>query len=316
VRHAIGVGNGMDALEIALRALGVGAGDEVVTTAMTAFPSVLAIIRAGAEPVLADIDPATAQLDPASVERCLGPRVRAVMPVHLYGLATGLARWRELCAAHRLHLVEDCAQSHGAREGNLVAGAAGVAGGYSFYPTKNLGARGDAGLVVTDRDDLAAAMRRLRNYGQSDRYHHPMLGLNSRLDELQAALLSARLPWLDAFTARRREIAAAYHARIRNPRLVLPAEPADPAAHVHHLFVLRCAERERLYAHLAARGIASLAHYPLPVHHQEPCRQARRDPAGLAHAERHAAECCTIPCHPQMSEGEVERVVEALNGFS
>ena len=313
--HCVGVGNGMDAIEIGLRAMGIGAGDEVITTPMTAFASVLAILRAGASPVLADIDPRTALLDPDSVNRCIGPRTKGVLLVHLYGQVRDMERWTSLCEKHGIALLEDCAQAHLARWNKRIAGTFGKLGAYSFYPTKNLGALGDGGALVTDDAVIAARSAVLRNYGQSERYHHPESGLNSRLDELQAALLSARLDWLDRFTARRAEIAAAYHSRIANPSVQTMAVPLQPGSHVHHLFVLLCEERDRMVEHLRAQDVETLVHYPVPVHFQPPAKGLRCDPRGLEVSERHAARCLSIPCHPQMRDAEVDRVVDAINAF-
>jgi dTDP-4-amino-4,6-dideoxygalactose transaminase len=313
--HCLGVANGLDAIELILRALQVGPGDEVITTSMTAFATVLAVIRAGATPVLADIDPRSGLLDPASAERCITPRTKALVLVHLYGQVRGMDTWQSLCATHGIVLVEDCAQAHLARSRGRAAGSIGVAGAYSFYPTKNLGAIGDAGAVVTGSDDLAARVSRLRNYGQSERYHHPELGMNSRLDELQAALLGARLDWLDAFTQRRRDIAQRYRDTIPEGVVELLDPPEEPDAHVHHLFVVRSDRRDELQAHLASQNVQSLVHYPVPVHRQPPCAGVAHDPAGMAHTERHAAQCLSLPCHPQMHDGDVDQVVDALRSF-
>lgn len=315
VAHSVGVGNGMDAIEISLRVLDIGPGDEVITTPMTAFASVLAIIRAGAIPVLADIEPDTALLSIESAERCVSPRTKAVLPVHLYGQVRDMIRWSHFCAERGIELVEDCAQAHLASIDGKTAGSFGRVGAYSFYPTKNLGAPGDAGALVTNEAPLAERARRLRNYGQSVRYYHPELGMNSRLDEIQAAMLAVRLQWLDRFTARRREIADSYHRDIKNPRVGLLARPVDVSAHVYHLFVVTCDQRNALQAHLESLDIQSLIHYPIPVHHQEPCRSLRRDPAGLPVSERHAGSCLSLPCHPQMSDADVKRVIDAVNGF-
>jgi len=313
--HCLGVGNGMDAIELALRGLGIGPGDEVITTSMTAFATVLAILRAGAEPVLADIDPASGLLSPASVERCLSTRTRAVVLVHLYGQLRDMPTWVALCRTSGVHLIEDCAQSHLARWDNGVAGSLGVAGAYSFYPTKNLGAIGDGGALVTQSEDLARRVERLRNYGQSERYVHPELGMNSRLDELQAALLTERLHWLDEFTARRRTIAQRYDAGIVNPQVGMLSPAQQEQSHVHHLYVLRCASRAALAAHLAANEIQTLIHYPVPVHRQASCKTLRCDPHGMHNTEAHADSCLSIPCHPQMSDADVGRVVDAVNSF-
>lgn len=313
--HAAGVGNGMDAIEIGLRALDIGPGDEVVTTPMTAFASVLGIMRAGAIPVLADIDPATGLLDLASVARCISPATRAVMPVHLYGRIGDMPAWANFCAARGVHLVEDCAQAHLASWQGKPAGSFGAIGAWSFYPTKNLGAIGDGGALVTGSDQLAMQARRLRNYGQSERYHHPVIGMNSRLDELQAALLLVKLKWLDEFTARRRQIAGRYFTQIGNPAISCLAPPVTPQSHVHHLFVVLCEERDRLMKHLREYGVQSLIHYPVPAHRQPPCVTLRCDPQGLNFAEQHAARCLSIPCHPQMTDGDVTRVIDAVNAF-
>ena len=316
VAHGIGVGNGMDAIEIALRALGVGPGDEVITTPMTAFATVLAILRAGAIPVLADIDPGSALLGVDSVQRCITPRTRALLLVHLYGQVRQMDAWLGLCTQAGIALVEDCAQAHLASSGQRVAGSMGRAGAYSFYPTKNLGALGDAGMLVTNDVALAQAAAQLRNYGQSERYHHPYLGMNSRLDEMQAALLTERHRWLAEFTERRKQIGAAYQAAIRNPLVSLMDAPESPGAHVYHLFVVGSPQRDRLQAHLHGKGIQALIHYPVPVHHQTPCQDLRRDPLGLLHTERHARECLSLPCHPQLSEADLDRVIAAVNSFS
>jgi dTDP-4-amino-4,6-dideoxygalactose transaminase len=315
VANGVGVGNGMDAIEIGLRALGIGEGDEVITTPMTAFATVLAILRAGATPVLADIEGHSALLDPVSAERCIGPRTKAILLVHLYGQMREMERWATLCDQHGIALLEDCAQSHLAQWNGKSGGSFGRFGAYSFYPTKNLGALGDGGALVSDDAALTQRAAVLRNYGQSVRYHHPELGLNSRLDELQAALLLVRLEWLEGFTDRRRQIAATYHAGISNPAVQLMAMPAQAQSHVYHLFVVLCKERDRLAQHLKAQGVETLAHYPVPVHFQPPCTEMRRDPLGLNVAERHAAQCLSIPCHPQMSDADVALVISAINAF-
>ncbi|MEP7056564.1 MAG: DegT/DnrJ/EryC1/StrS family aminotransferase [Caldimonas sp.] len=313
--HCVGVANGMDAIELALRGLDIGPGAEVVTTPMTAFATVLAIIRAGAEPVLADIDPASGLLSAESVGRCLSQRTRAVVLVHLYGQMRDMPVWVELCREAGVHLIEDCAQSHRALWDEHAAGSFGTAGAFSFYPTKNLGAIGDGGALVTQSDALARRVGRLRNYGQSERYVHPEIGMNSRLDELQAAILSERLRWLDGFTERRRAVAQLYDEAIDNPRVDLLAPAQQARSHVHHLYVLRCDARADLAAHMTAHGVQTLIHYPVPIHGQAPCANLRRDPQGLPNADAHAASCLSIPCHPQMSDADAAQVVDAVNSF-
>jgi len=315
VTYAVGVGNGMDAIEIALRALNVGPGDEVITTPMTAFATVLAIIRAGAIPVLADIDPHTALLSMESVRRCISPNTRAVLLVHIYGQIRGMDEWVEFCSRHGIFLIEDCAQAHLASFRGKIAGSYGVAGAYSFYPTKNLGALGDAGMLVTNDQQIALRASQLRNYGQSVRYHHPVLGMNSRLDEIHAAMLIERMKWLPESTRRRREIVDAYRVGIRNPEVRLLDAPQEPSAHVYHLFVVVSEQREALQAHLQQQQIQALIHYPIPVHAQEPCKNIARDPQGLGNSEWHAATCLSLPCHPHMTDKEVDVVISAINAF-
>lgn len=315
VAHCVGVGNGMDAAEIIMRGLGIGPGDEVITTPMTAFATVLAIVRSGATPVLADIDPTTGLLDPASVRRCLSARTKALVLVHLYGQVRAMGTWLDLCAEANIHLIEDCAQAHGAHSGGRAAGSFGTAAAFSFYPTKNLGALGDAGAITTDDSALASLSSSLRNYGQSVRYHHPNLGLNSRLDEMQAAILRARLPWLAAFTARRRQVAQAYRERIDHPGVRQLATPEEPQAHVYHQFVVLVEARDAFMQYLAGQGIESLIHYPIPVHHQECLVDIAHDPQGLGSAEAFARMCVSIPCHPQLTDADVDQVIEAINGW-
>lgn len=315
VAHGVGVGNGMDAIEIALRSLDIGPGDEVITTPMTAFATVLAILRAGATPVLADIEPDSALLSLESAQRCLSPKTKAVVLVHLYGQVRAMTAWSDFCQTAGIHLIEDCAQAHLATLQSKVAGNFGVAGAYSFYPTKNLGAPGDAGMLVTNTGGLAERAARLRNYGQSVRYHHPELGMNSRLDEMQAAILAERLKWLQPYTEQRRHIAAAYRASIANPLVRQLAAPEEPAAHVYHLYVVTCPQRDALQAHLQTQGVQALIHYPVPVHEQIPCQALQRDPQGLKASENHAAQCLSLPCHPQMNDADIAQVIAAVNSF-
>lgn len=315
VNFGVGVGNGMDAIEIAIRSLGISEGDEVITTPMTAFATVLAILRAGATPVLADIEIGTALLSIESVKRCISKNTKALVLVHLYGELRNMQSWTDLCEEYNIDLVEDCAQSHLAMWQGKVAGSFGKAGAYSFYPTKNLGAPGDAGMLVTKDDAIAKKASSLRNYGQSVRYHHPELGMNSRLDEMQAAMLSERLRYLSEFTETRRQIVSAYYAGIVNPLVKLPEMPQESSSHVYHLFVVTCEEREKLQAHLYGCGVQALIHYPIPIHHQEPCKNMLRDSQGLANSEHHASTCLSLPCHPQMTDNDIKIVISAVNTF-
>jgi len=220
-----------------------------------------------------------------------------------------------LCDRHGLFLLEDCAQAHTASEHGEVAGSIGVTGAFSFYPTKNLGAIGDAGIITTHDARVAKLATRLRNYGQSDRYHHPIVGMNSRLDELQAAILRERIRWLADFTRRRRQIALAYYDGIGNSAVRLLDRPGEETAHVYHLFVLLCEQRDELQRHLDANGVQSLSHYPVPAHQQACAADFRRDPCGLAVAEHHARTCLSLPCHPAMSEEDVQKVISVVNSY-
>ncbi len=315
VNYGVGVGNGLDAIEIALRALDIGAGDEVITTPMTAFATVLAILRAGATPVLADIDPTTALLSIDSAERCITARTKALVLVHIYGQVRGMDAWAAFCQKHKVLLVEDCAQAHLAQWQGKVAGSFGVAGAYSFYPTKNLGAIGDAGMIVTRNEGLAQRASRLRNYGQSSRYNHPELGMNSRLDEMQAAILIERMRWLTEFTSRRQQIASSYRCGIANALVTHLSMPEETLAHTYHLFVINCEKRDALQSHLQLQGVQALIHYPIPVHRQDACQDIATDPYGLGNSDRHAETCLSLPCHPQMTDKDVASVVHAVNTF-
>lgn len=313
VNYAIGVANGMDALEIALRAWGIGPGDEVITTPMTAFATVLAILRSGATPVLADIDAESGLLSQESARRCLTKRTKALVLVHLYGQLRSIDAWQTFCSDSGLLLLEDCAQAHGAKWHGKVAGSFGAGAAFSFYPTKNLGALGDGGALVTDDERMATLAAQLRNYGQSERYHHPHQGLNSRLDEIQAAILLSRLPWLDSFTARRQEIAATLLEELDTPGVRLLAPPEAEEAHVYHQFVVLVEYRDAFMAHLKSAGIETLIHYPVPVHRQDSVPGIRCDPEGLPESESFAARCVSIPCHPQLTDADVFKIINVVN---
>jgi dTDP-4-amino-4,6-dideoxygalactose transaminase len=313
--YAIGVANGLDAIEIALRVLNIGKGSEVITTPMTAFATVLAIIRAGATPVLADIDPDSGLLSIESAQRCISKKTKAILLVHLYGQVKNMDLWTAFCLENKIELIEDCAQAHLASSDGTVAGSFGRIGAFSFYPTKNLGAAGDGGALITNDVNLKEKASVLRNYGQRTRYYHPVLGLNSRLDEIQAAILSERLKWLTKFNMRRQKIASAYFHGIRNPLVHMLARPENESAHVHHLFVVNCDHRDKLQKHLFDKQIQSLIHYPVPIHFQEPCTEIKRDPEGLKNSEIHASTCLSLPINPQISDVEAGIVIDAINLF-
>jgi len=310
--RAVGVGTGTDAIALILRGLGIGAGDEVITTPLSAAYTALAVMMAGARPVFADIDPDRLTLDPGAVEAIVSPRTRALLPVHLYGQPADLPALVAIAERHHLALVEDCCQAHLATCGGTPVGTFGQAAAYSFYPTKNLGALGDGGAITTGDADLADRLKRLRNGGQTDRYHHVEFGVNSRLDELQAAFLRARLPLLGRWTEARRRIAAQYRARLRNDGITVPPE-RDPG-HVYHLFPIRCAARARLQAHLSAAGVGTLIHYPVPIPRQ-PAFAGER-PAACPVADRVSAEVLSLPLYPALPGRELDAIIEAVSAFA
>ena len=309
--HAIGVGTGTDAIALVLRALGIAGGDEVITTPLSAAYSALAVMMAGARPVFADIDPARLTIDPEQIAHAVSPRTRAILPVHLYGQPADMAAIERIAARHNLAIVEDCCQAHLATAGARPVGTIGIAGAFSFYPTKNLGALGDGGAIVTNDRALADRLRRLRNGGQTDRYHHQEPGINSRLDEMQAAILRARLPRLRNWTERRRVLAARYRSRLAGSVVAVPPE-LDPG-HVYHLFVGRSRARRDLQAHLAASGIETLIHYPVPVPRQP--AMAAVDPAECPVAARVCDELFSLPLHPALHDDEVDAVAAAVQVF-
>ncbi len=307
---SVAVANGTEALQLALEACGVRAGDEVVTSPLTAAFTALAIVRAGARPVFADVEPATLNVSAATIERVLTPRTRAVVPVHLYGRPVDLDPVYDLASRRSLFVVEDACQAHGARYRGRRVGSQGTVA-LSFYPTKNLGALGDGGAVLVQDQDLASRLRELRNGGQRARYEHLSLGTNSRLDEIQAAALRAKLPHLDAWVARRRAIAGRYARALAGVGLALPpAEPIEGAS-AWHLFVVRHARRDALAAELRLRGVETLVHYPVPVHHQPAFSALCQGQGALPAAEAAAREVLSLPLFPEMTEDQVETVIAA-----
>ena len=309
--HAVGVGNGTDALALVLQALGIRPGDEVITTPLSAAYTALAIMMAGARPVFADIDPNRLTMDPSAVEAAIGPRTAVILPVHLYGQPADMVALAGVAGRHGLALVEDCCQAHLATAVGRPVGTFGAAGAFSFYPTKNLGALGDAGAVVTGDGPLAEKLRRLRNGGQRDRYVHVEAGRNSRLDEIQAAVLRARLPRLAAWTERRRALAALYRRELVGARVIVP--PECDRGHVYHLFPVRARERESLRAHLSARGIETLIHYPIPIRRQPLLAGVPTTECPVADAV--CSEVLSLPLHHGMTERDVLEVTAAVHSF-
>lgn len=316
VSHAVGCGSGLDALEIALRVAGLASGDLVLTTPLSAFATTLAILRSGGVPVFVDVDD-TGLIDLDAADRHLAdhPEIRFFLPVHLYGHALDLNRLQHLRDKHELTIIEDCAQAIGASWEGIACGSVGTAGAVSFYPTKNLGALGDGGALLTSDPELAERARALRDYGQTDKYVHAELGLNSRLDEVHAAILAdALIPRLASYTARRRAIAERYRSSLANQRIVTPAPP-EASASVWHLFPIIVEDgRDALQAHLSALGIDAGVHYPTCIPDQ-PAMTGISSAAslGIENARRIARSELSIPIHPHLSDDDVDRVIHACN---
>jgi dTDP-4-amino-4,6-dideoxygalactose transaminase len=310
-RHAVGVGTGTDAIALTLRALDIGPGDEVITSPLSAAYSALAIMMTGARPVFADIDPERLTLDPAAASAAVTPRTRAILPVHLYGQAADMGAFEALARRHHLALVEDACQAHLATCDGRPVGTIGVAAAFSFYPTKNLGALGDGGAVTTNDSRLAERIRRLRNGGQTSRYHHQEPGANSRLDELQAAILRARLPLLAQWTARRRALASVYHRELAAARVTVP--PVRDQGHVYHLFPVLSERRDALQKHLVNDGIETLIHYPVPIPQQSAL--AATNPADCPVATRVCAQVLSLPLYPSLPDRDAAQVAAVVRTF-
>jgi dTDP-3-amino-3,4,6-trideoxy-alpha-D-glucose transaminase len=310
--EAAGVGTGTDALAIALRALGIGPGDEVITPPLSAAYTALAIMMAGARPVFADIDPDRLTLDPDAAAAAVTPRTAAILPVHLYGQPADMTAIAAVASRNNLAIVEDCCQAHLATCDGRPVGSFGAAAAFSFYPTKNLGALGDGGALTTNDARIAAQAKRLRNGGQTDRYHHGEFGVNSRLDEMQAAILRARLPWLPGWTGQRRALARAYRAALADtPGLVVPPE-RDPG-HVYHLFPVRSGSRTDLQARLRDAGIETLIHYPVPITRQPAV--ASQQPADCPVANRVCDEIFSLPLYPGLTTDAVRAVADCMRAM-
>jgi dTDP-4-amino-4,6-dideoxygalactose transaminase len=314
VGEAVGVGSGTEALHVALRACGVGGGDEVITVSHTAVATVAAIELAGATPVLVDVDPRYYTLDPQALSLAIGPRTRAIVPVHLYGQPADLDSISAIARRHGCALVEDCAQAHGATYGSIRVGAIARAGCFSFYPTKNLGALGDGGAVVTGDAELAKRVRSLREYGWAERYVSNEAGWNSRLDEIQAAILRVKLRALDRENAAREKLARRYDEGLADMGLQLP-ERRPGCAHAFHLYVVRTPRRDALLAHLHREGIQALVHYPSPVHLQPAYRGRVRCAGSMAGTEQIAREVLSLPLYPELAEAEQDLVIRAIKDF-
>ena len=313
--YAVGVGNGLEALTLALRALGVGPGDEVLVPSNTYIATWLAVSHVGATPVPIEPEPATSNLDPAQLAAALTPRTRAIVPVHLYGQPCRIPEILAFARQHGLFVVEDNAQAQGATFGGQLTGSFGHANATSFYPTKNLGALGDAGAITTHDADIAQQLRQLRNYGSTRKNHHDTLGYNSRLDELQAAVLRVKLRYVEAWTQQRRQLASWYNQYLAYvPGLQLPSV-VEGARPVWHLYVVHTPQREALGQYLAANGIGTLVHYPTPPHLQPAYAYLGLEPGALPIAEQLAATCLSLPLWPGMAEAQVAQIATVVQRF-
>ena len=310
--EAVGVASGTDALALALRALGVGRGHEVIVPANTFIATAEAVSMVGATPRFVDVDPVTGLLTAEIVERALSPRVRCVVPVHLYGATVDMDPLLEVARAAGIAVVEDACQAHGARYRGRRVGALGDIGCFSFYPAKNLGGWGDGGAVTTNRPELAERVRLLRSHGERPRYRHRVIGSTARLDALQAAILRVKLSRLDGWNAQRRRAAAELRRALLRTSVLTPAGPIDGGDHVYHLFVVRAEHRDLLRAHLTTRGIASAIHYPLAVHRTEAYARLGYEPGSLPVAEAMAGQACSLPMFPGMDGAQIDAIAAAV----
>lgn len=312
-KYCVGLANGLDALILAFRALGIHKGDEVIVQGNTYIASVMGASINGATPIICEPDEYF-EIDPDKIEELITPSTKAVLVVHLYGQATRMQKIVDICKRHNLKLVEDCAQSHGAKFDGKMTGTFGDIGCFSFYPSKNLGAFGDGGAIVTDDEALAKEIKILRNYGSEVRYYNKEVGVNSRLDEMQAGLLRVRLSHLDDLTKERVEIADYYLKGINNPKIMLP-KTAEGATHVYHQFVVRCKERDALKDYLAAKEIGTIIHYPIPPHLSEAYAYLGFKKGAYPITEQYADEVLSLPMFNGITREEQDYVIDALNAF-
>ena len=313
-KYCVGCGNGLDALMLALKALDIHEGDEVIVPSNTFIATALAVTYTGATPVFVEPDIRTYNIDPAKIEEKITKNTKAIMPVHLYGLPCDMDPIMAIAEKYGLYVIEDCAQAHGATYKGRVIGSFGDAAGFSFYPGKNLGALGDAGATVTNNEELAKKVRALGSYGSDYKYHHIYKGNNSRLDELQAAFLAAKLPLMDKVNENRRAIANRYLEGITNPKIILPYVP-EYAEPVWHLFAVRTENRDQLAQHLADKGIGTNKHYPIPMHLQECYKDLNIPKGALPIAEEISATELSLPMFYGMTEEQIDHVIDAVNSF-
>lgn len=314
VKHAIGLASGTDALVIALRALNIGEGDEVIIPAYTFFATAGTVMSVGAKPVIVDVDPQSYQIDVSKIEAAITSKTKAIIPVHLYGHPAEMNPILEIARKRGLKVIEDNAQGYGAEYLGRKTGAMGEVGCLSFFPTKNLGAYGDGGMVVTNDDALAEHMRMLRAHGWKKKYYSEMVGYNSRLDAMQAAILQVKFPHLDEWNEKRRELSKRYNEHLAPLGIVIPIE-REWAKHVYHLYIIRSAKREALQTFLKEKGIASEVYYPLPPHLSVPCRKYGYKEGDFPHAEKAAKETLALPLYPELTLEQQDQVIAAVKEF-
>jgi dTDP-4-amino-4,6-dideoxygalactose transaminase len=312
VKHGVGVNSGSDALFLTLKALGINKGDEVITVSHTFIATADAITRNKAIPVFVDVNPETYCIDTEKIEKKITKRTKAILPVHIYGHPADMDPILEIAQTHNLYVIEDACQAHGAEYKGRKAGSIGDAGCFSFYPIKNLGAYGDGGITVTNNEELATKLRMLRNHGQQQKYHHDLIGINSRLDEIQAAVLRVKLKHLDKWNSKRRENAKLYNELLADTEIITPKE--KNAKHVYHLYVIRCKNRDKLQQHLSKNEIQTLVHYPIPVHKQKAYSNLSSS-YNLPTTEKICKEILSLPMFPQLTKREIETVTTTIINF-
>jgi len=314
-KYCVGVGNGLDALHLIIRALDIGAGDEVIVPANTYIATLLAISYADAKPVLVEPDERTNNINPELIRRRITKKARAIMPVHLYGLSSDMDSINEIAKEHGLFVIEDAAQAHGAEYKGRKCGSLGNAAGFSFYPTKNLGAYGDGGAVVTNDEEIADKVRLLRNYGSRKKCYNEIKGFNSRLDEIQAAILGVKLRYLDEWNGKRRKNAKFYLENLKNLKVSLPFEPEE-CKHIYHQFVIKCNKRDKLQNFLKENGISTLIHYPVPPNLSRAYKDLNHQKGAFPITERIADEILSLPVHPWLKSEQLEYIVNVIKDYA
>jgi len=310
-KHAVGVGSGTEALHLALLACGIKEGDEVITVPNTAVPTVCAITFAGAKPVFVDIDPYSFNMSPSLLKNKITKQTKAIIPVHLFGQSADMGPIMKIAKENSIHVVEDACQAHGAKYNGEKVGTIGDIAAFSFYPSKNLGCYGDGGAVTTNDPKLAKKVWLLRNYGQKERYVHSIKGFNSRLDEMQAAILSVKLKYLDSWNAKRRKLASLYTSILKDSKIITPVEQGY-AEHIFHLYVIRTKGRDKLQAYLRSKDIQTLIHYPIPIHLQEAYKDLNVKKGSLPITEKYSKEILSLPLFPELTENEVRFVASTI----